>query len=911
MNSTRLLRFLFCLALGFFSSAVFAQTNFGKTASGEYRGSTIFEILTQLENTYGVSVCTDPNKLPWYKVDCSFRQSTLHEVLKNLLPQYGLAYVPFGDTAVAVCRLTDRNAAYLLGLRERCRSGQIVLPDFLRPLQLEKTLGQAPATAKDVLVTGFLLDADSKEGIAGAVILVDGKPGGASTNALGRFALRVPAGRSNWVVNYLGYRETQLQLEAWADGEIELPLQSSPLGLHEVQIEGGAANKTANVQTAVEALPIATIKELPTFLGEADVVKGLFTLAGVSSAGEGSTGFNVRGGNVDQNLTLQDDAPLFNTAHVLGFFSVYNPDLVRSVTLYKGHVPARFGGRLSSVLDVQLRDGDFSKVHGNVGVGIAAGKLMLEGPIVPKKLSILAGVRRSWSDWMLRWAPLPQALSSSIWFFDGLAKVSGRFGEKVNFSVSGYQTRDFLRIGKQYGYEWSNRLLDMSLRHPIGNNIVSVWQGNIGRYRANYFIPEGLDNSDLENGLNYRNLSWRMIWVPLDGHEVSAGVQWNRVSAQPESRRPRNDQSTVTPKEARKDQGEELAIFLDDDIHLSERWHFSLGARAVAYRHFGPKTVYRYADGEIPSAENLLDSTVYSAGQTVKKYLGLEPRLSLSFRLHPEASIKFSYNRMRQYVHLISNLSSPTPVDVWQVSNTYIRPQTGDQLDLGFTREWRRKTWEFAGDLFFRRSQDVPVFRNLPELLLNDHLETELLEGEGLGYGAEASFRRLKGKWTGWLTYTYTRALLRVPNPPGGETVNAGAYFPSDFDQPHQVNCYLKFNLTPAVSLGANYAYRSGRPVTAPNRVYSVGGVVVPDYSERNNARIPDYRRFDLALNIDQNKSRLSGAKVSFNFSIYNVFGRKNPFSVFFEKQQGTYPKAYSLSLAGAAIPAANLFVTF
>ncbi|MFN4254444.1 MAG: TonB-dependent receptor domain-containing protein [Saprospiraceae bacterium] len=907
---------LSCLAtLGLFmilSGKALAQSNFEKAISAKFEGQTIFEILTELEKQYAVSICTEPEKLPWYKLDYSFRERTLHESLRGILPKHGLAYVPFGDTLVVVCRSIDLNADYLRGLKTRCLAGQIKLPEFLRPLELETTLGQPPAASNSLKINGLLFDSDTKEGIAGAVILQNGKPAGPPTNGLGQFEIKLPAGPTELSVQYLGYRETRLKLTAWANGSVEIPLETSPLGLQEVLIEGNkAARKSENVQTAVEALPVSTVKELPSFLGEADVIKSLNTLPGVSSAGDGASGFNVRGGNIDQNLTMQDDAPLFNTSHVLGFFSVYNPDLVRSVTLYKGHVPARYGGRLSSVLDVQLRDGDFSKFHGNVGVGLATAKGMLEGPLVRKKVSFMAGFRRSYSDWMLKAAPIAEGKKSSAWFFDGLAKVSGRLGERVNFALTGYQTSDYFRYGQVFGYSWSNRLLNLSVRHPLGQKIVSVWQGNIGRYSGGYFSPQGLGGFDLENGLDYRNLGWRANWVPGSRHEATFGVQWNQIRARPESLRPAGEQSAVQPQTVAKDNGEEYAVFAEDEWRLAPRWKMSGGLRGVYFRHFGEKTVWRYRDGLPQTAENRLDSTYFGAGETVKSYAGLEPRLSVSWNFAERKSLKFSYNRMRQYIHLISNLASPTPVDVWQVSNTHIRPQTGDQWDVGYTTEWADRMWELAADIFYKQTDGVPVFKNLPNLLLNGHLETELLPGKGTAYGSEVAIKKRTGVLTGWLTYTYARSWVKVETPFAAEAINKGQRFASDYDQPHQINLYFKNSFTPSASIAFNYVMRTGRPVSAPQRVYTVGGVVAPDFALRNNARIPNYHRVDVSLNFDENKSRLSGAKTTFSLSIYNVFARKNPFSVFFEKKPDSYPKAYSLALVGSAIPAANLTITF
>lgn len=904
----------FMLFIAVMPFASHAQSRMNTSATGTYKDKNIYEILTGLEATYNVRFCSDPELLPWYKLDYSFRNKTLHEVLKSLLAKHTLTYVPFNDSLVAVCRLQDLNGAYLRGLKDRFINGTIELPEFLKPVERTITIGEAPlsktADAK-VRISGQINDDDTGESIAGANIMLNGSRVGQPTNALGQFRIDLPAGTSLLTIRYIGYRDTKLNLSAWMDGEMEIKLSPLPLGLGEVLIEGNrASNKTQNVQTAVEALAISTVKELPKLLGEADVVRSLSTLAGVSNVSDGATGFNVRGGNVDQNLTLQDDAPLFNTAHVLGLFSVYNPDVVQSVTLYKGHVPAKYGGRLASVLDVKLRDGDFNKFRGNIGLSLAAARGRFEGPIIKKRVSIIAAVRRSYSDWMLQFAPLAEGKNSSAWFYDGLVKVTARLTEKSSLSVSAYQSKDYFRYAQRYGYGWGNQIFNATLRQPLGSRAVSIVQVNSGRYNANYFEPSSVNNFNLTNGVDYRNAAWRVVLIPNARNEINTGVQWNRNMARPEVLRPKQDISTIIPQDVPKDKGEEYAAFVDDEFKLGTRWKLVLGARGVVYRHFGEKTVRIYKEGAPITNENIIDSLTYGKGQTISTAGGIEPRVSISFKLDEKRSLKISYNRMRQYIHQISNLAAPTPVDVWQVSNTYIAPQTGDQYDIGYSSEWKDRKWELSSDVFYKNIQNMPIFKNLPDLLLNPNIETQLLAGEGRTYGFEISGKKNKGnRWTGWLNYTYVRTFLRTPA--GIETVNNGDWFPSDFDQPHQVNAYAKYAFNPSVTVGFNYTYRMGRPITVPNRVYSVGGIIVPDYTVRNNERIPSYRRLDFSLNADQNKSRISGAKFSFNISIYNVLGRNNPFSVYFEKLQGTYPKAYSLSVIGAAIPSIGMDVTF
>ncbi len=886
-----------------------AQNVLDKSVYLNLEQATVYDVLSALERQCGIRFCYDTAVLPWYQIKVVSDGKNLFKVLNKLLPPNGLAYAALGDNLFAVCQPQDRNSTYLKDLKQRWEAGAIEMPAFIKPLEQAAVLGMAHSSTDMYEVTGLLRDEESKEALAGVAISVGGENHKTLvTNTLGQFTVKLVAGEHLLTTYMPGYRESKMKLSLYDNGNIEILMAVKPEALQEVLIEGNrASNRFQNSLTGVEAIPMRTIKELPALLGEADVIKSLSTLAGVTSAGEGASGFNVRGGNIDQNLTLQDDAPLFNTSHVLGFFSVYNPDLIRSVTLYKGHVPAQYGGRTASVLDVKLRDGNLTKHHGQIGFGIAAGKLIMEGPLWKNKVSYMLGLRRSYSDWMLKLVPLAEGKTSSAWFFDGLSKISIRLGQNSTIAATAYGTKDYFRYGQAFGYEWNNRLVNVVAKHPIGAKIVSSWQGNYGTYKASYSVPVGINAFGLNNGLEYYNLGWRAIWVANTAHEVTGGIQWNTIKGLPEVLNPVGASSVILPANVRKDRGEDWVLFLQDEWKWSEKWRFSMGMRGVYYRNIGEKTVYTYGADQPQTVENIIDSVFYEKGNTVKTYAGLEPRLSASWRWRDQKIFKFSYNRMRQYAHLISNLVSPTPVDIWQVSNPYIAPQTADNFDIGYSTAWNDRRYELDADVFYRKTRSVPVFRNFANLLVNDHLETELLSGSMESYGAECSVKKKQGYWTGWLTYTYTRSLIRAKSPFADLTINEGNRYPSDYDQPHQVNVYAKYAWNPASSLSFNFIYRSGRPVSGPPRVYQVGGIVVPDYVARNNFRIQDYIRLDVSMNIDQNKSKISGVKRSVSIGFYNLLGRKNPYSVFFRRDANTYPKAYKLSIIGSVIPSLNI----
>lgn len=899
-------RFILAFSLLLLCRPLLSQSQMNTVLTARFEDLTLYEIFGELEQKTGIQICTEPNALPWYRLSYSFEETSLYGILKKILPENGLSFVKLDEQHIAICQPVDLNAAYLKSLHQKCLSGEIPKPEFLQPTRQQITLGSPSTVQKTVKISGSVLDAENSESIAGAQVMLMNASKSVSTNALGQFTLECPAGESELRIRFIGYREAIVDLSAWQDGQVEIPISAMPQALREVTIQGSAAlQRTRNTLPGLEALPVQQIRDMPALLGEADVIRGLQTLAGVTSAGEGSTGYNVRGGNTDQNLMLQDNSVVFNTSHVLGFFSAYNPDLVRSVNLYKGHVPAQFGGRLSSVLDVRLRDGDFQKNKGLIGAGPASARFYLEGPLWKNKISYLIGARRSYSDWMLKYSFVSEGAGSSAWFFDGLTKISVKFSDQVQGSVSVFGTNDFFRFGNSFGYQWNNRVINSSLRHPIGEKMAATWQASFSRYEAGYFTPEGFTGFELNTGLEHQNALYKITWAPDHRHECVGGVQWNRFSGLPEQLSPKGNASLVLPRTVPKDRGEDWAAFLQDEWKISKNLTVSMGLRGVLYRNLGEKTVYTYRENAPILAENRVDSTFYKKNETVQWRNGLEPRLSLNYRLTDQQALKISYNRLRQYIHLLSNLTAPTPTDIWQVSTPNIAPQTGDNLNLGYVFE--NKQIELSTDAFYKWSRNVPVFKNLPQLLLNAQMETEILPGEGRIYGFETSIKKKTGDWTGWLTYTWLRTWIRTSNATIGEQINNGDFYPSDYDQPHQVNIFAKYAFNPAANFSVNGVYRTGRPVSGPQNTYTIGGIAVPDFGERNNLRIPDYIRVDLAINVDQNRSKISGVKPSLSLVLYNVLGRDNPFSVFFRREADTYPKAYKLSVIGATIPAINL----
>jgi TonB dependent receptor/CarboxypepD_reg-like domain/TonB-dependent Receptor Plug Domain len=901
--------FLFALA---FSTLAFGQINIQKRVTRNFDNVTLLEVLQGISESSATKFYFDPYILPYYKISYRFNDRTLYDILTNILPTHGLTYA-LAREGIVILQATNINRAYIEDIIKRTNEGKLQLPDTFRPIEMDVKIGESTAKSpKEIEISGLIIEEQSKEPAIGATIQVENSKGkGVATNALGNYKLKIPSGLNILTIKYLGFKIVTVKLEAYKNGTLDIALQAQELALQEFVVQGNAAaNKVTNTGAGLEALSVQLVKELPSFVGQADIIKSLTLLPGVSTAGEAASGINVRGGSIDQNLTLQDDVPLFNTSHVLGFFSNYNPDVVKNITLYKGFIPAQYGGRSSAVLDVQLKDGNFQKFTGSAGVGMTTSNFMLDGPIVKDKTSIVIGARASYSDWLLKLAKLPEAQQSSAYFYDGVIKLTHRFSDKVQLNGYYYRSYDYFRFAKQFGYAWATNLGNLSLKQTISKNFNATYTLSAGDYASNYFAFSGFNAFNLGNGIRYYIGKSNFLWIPNEKHEIKAGFSGEVRNILPDVLNP-IDKSILKPRIAQKDKGIEWAAYVQDDYKLTDKFSVAVGLRYSLYQVLGAKTEYKYRDGLPITKENVIDSTIYGASQTIKTYGGLEPRVSLSYQVADNQSLKISYNRTRQYIHLISNTTAATPSDIWQAVNTYIPPQVADSYSAGWFGDFDNKKWETALEAYYKNTNDIVLYKDFPELLVNSHIETELLHGKSYSYGAESSVRKQTGKLTGLLSYTYARVFQKAISSFEGETINGNQWYRADFDQPHQINMYAKWAITPAKALLVNFVYRTGRPLSAPANSFEQSGVVIPNFKERNNYRVPDYERLDISYTFDRGKSKLRGLKWSMSASLYNVLGRQNAFSVYFKRDASLVVRAYKLAAIGTAIPGLNFNVSF
>lgn len=713
----------------------------------------------------------------------------------------------------------------------------------------------------------------------------------ATSNQDGFYVLTLSKGLHTIRVRALGYapRVDTLAMEGSASRDFRLA--ALPFELEEVRVSGSRDSSDVDPgspEMSTARLDLKTVRFVPVVLGEVDPIRTLTLLPGVTTVSDFSTGFSVRGGTTDQNLILLDESTIYNPAHVFGFFSVFNGDAIDDVKLYKGAIPARYGGRLSSVLDVRQREGNAKQFEGNGTVGLLSSRLSVEGPLPNQVGSYLVAGRRTYADLFLKLSSDPDLNQNVAYFYDLNAKGNLRLGSSGTLMASGYFGRDRFKVADQFAASWGNVAGTLRWNQAFGNRLFS---------KAVFAV------SDYDYGLEFlgfgRDLRWTSRIGSADfklnetyhignGNLLEFGGELTSFDLKPGSIRPVGN-SPVLPIDLQQRFGVAPALHLSHEIELGPKVSLRYGARLAGFWRTGRATIYRYA-GAGPLVYDpalgryqrgtVIDSTVYRDGESIASFSGLEPRASIRVGLSRTASLKASYTRTRQYLHLVSNTNSPTPVDIWEPVGPYLKPQVADQMALGYASTWGGEAYEFSVEGYYKRLRNVTDFIDGADLGLNDRLETEMLQGDGRAYGLEFYARKRTGDLTGWLSYTLSRSERRLrgltADDPG---INGGRYYPSPFDKTHDVSAVGFLPLNRKWTLGGTFVLATGLPVTYPESRYQYNGLVVVEYGPRNASRLPTYHRLDLTF------TRTSGSK-QWQFGLYNLYNRFNAQSISFRQAE-------------------------
>jgi len=774
------------------------------------------------------------------------------------------------------------------------------------------------AQGQNNTLSGYIRDASNGETLIGCTVFVQGQTQGTYSNEYGFYSLSLEPGQYTITISYVGYTSQSVAVDlTQGNQKQDIELVEEGTQLDEVVITATEEDRNvSDLQMSVEQLDMNTIQKLPTLLGETDVIRSIILLPGVSTVGEGAAGFNVRGGSIDQNLVVLDEAPVYNSSHLFGFFSVFNPDAVKGVKLYKGGIPARFGGRLSSILDVRMSEGNNKGFEMNGGIGTIFSRLSVEAPIVKDKASFLLAGRRSYIDILA--APfLPEDLGDTkLNFYDVTLKTNFRAGEKDQFFLSGYLGRDVFQFGAQAGFNWGNGTTTLRWNHLFNERLFS----NFTAYYSNYdyelaFGDDQEDTFDWNARIINVGIKPELSYYVNPNNVIRFGGQSIFYEFQPANAVAINAGENIDFSVAEQF-ALESALFLEQELKVGQRLKLNYGIRLSHFAYLGGRNVYSFGAPFQPGGQRpLTDVQFAESGTVVEDWLNPEPRFAAQYQLNPTSSLKLSYNRTVQYIHLLSNTAASVPLDIWTPSTNNIDPQKADQVALGYFRNFKDNIYELSAETYYKQFYDLIDFVDGADLILNELVEGQVLAGEGRAYGLELSLKKNKGRFNGWINYALARTERLV------EGINNDGWYPSRFDQTHNFNITAFYEVSKRATLSATFTYNTGTPISLPSSGYYQQGLFVPnnDGNARNNFRLPDYHRLDLSLTLnrdpDKPQKRWEGEWV---FGVYNLYGRRNAFSIYGSQPSErmapgslTNAEAVRFSVVGSIVPSISYNFTF
>ncbi|BDD05254.1 TonB-dependent receptor [Aureibacter tunicatorum] len=742
-------------------------------------------------------------------------------------------------------------------------------------------------------LSGILSDQANGEPLIGATVYFDSTTIGATTDVNGKFKIFAPKGKYKLIVNYIGYESFEQEVSLTGNQTLNVAMKSDIKKLKAVVVtdEGFKAVDIKTPQMGVSKIPSKKIKEIPAVLGEVDIIKSIQLLPGVTNGGEGDGSFNVRGGAGDQNLVLLDDATIFNTSHLFGFFSVFNADAVSSIELFKGAAPASYGGRASSVLNVNHKSGE-DRVAVNGGIGILSSRLAVDGPMLSDKGSFMLAGRASYANLFLRAANF----GSYAGFYDLNARFTYKINEKNNLFLSGYYGDDNMEIENAFKNVYGNLTGTLTWKHSFNDDLYSDLTFAYSRYRYNFQIfGQGVDW--LAGVKNYK-LSYDFGWLMNDKVTVDYGVSSIYHDFTPGDITPMNSESQINEMKINHKYALENGVFVNVVHELTDKISLQYGLRYSNFLRFGEETIGEYENG-LPvtynkelgiyeSAEPMSEKT-YSSGEMISSHGNFEPRLGISYQLNSTTSIKAGYNRMVQYLHLISNTTSVTPIDVWAPSGKYVEPQLADQYAIGFFKNFKDEKYSMELEAYYKTVDNRVDYIDGADLIGQERIETQILAGHSRAYGLEMLLKKNQGTLTGWIAYTLSKSEQQtLGGEAGGPGINNGNWYSTNYDRTHDLSVTASYKLSDKWSFGANFAFQTGRPVTYPDGQFYYNGQSIPTYSDRNANRLPFYHRMDVSATLrPQNKKdrKWSGEWV---FSIYNLYNRQNAASISFGPNEST-----------------------
>ena len=925
----RRIYFLMVVLFSLFCEGLSAQEKTDTLVTGDFKEMKIEQFVRELETQTGFHFYYITNQFDSVQINLAVREQPLRKVLelafantsfhfsidqrknvflikdKTITPELP---VGFFDKAKSKSDTIINNAADI----DLTADTKVVSASMENKVYVIGIKGNETKTG-NATIAGYVRDDKTREPLPGVSIFLEENTGtGVITDQFGYFSFTLPQGRHTLNIQSRGKKDAVRHVLLYSDGKMDIYLHDQIIALKEVVVSAKKTSNVRSVQLGVDKLNISTIKQVPTVFGEADILRVILALPGVKSVGEASTGFNVRGGSTDQNLILFSGATIYNPSHFFGFFSAFNPDVVKDVELYKSSIPAKYGGRLSSVLDITSREGNKKNFAGSAGIGPVTSRLNIEGPFSKRdsSSSFVIGGRATYADWLLKLLP-HQYDKSQASFYDVSLHTTHDLNKKNSLYFTAYMSKDHFNLNNDTAYEYSNKNINVQWKHTFNNKLNNLTGVGYDYYQYNINSDANKINAyDLQFDINQASLRSDFNYYLNTKHTIEFGINSIYYKLHPGSYTPVGSESLVKPDIVPAEQGLESALYLGDRFNVTPDFSINYAIRYSMFQYLGPHSVSTYAEGVPRDESSRLETKEYKKGDIIKNYSGPEFRLALRYALSPDFSIKAGVNSLQQYIHMLSNTTAIAPTDIWKLSDPNIKPQQGEQVSLGFYKNFKSNTIETSVEVYYKRMTHYLDYKSGAVLVLNHNIETDVINTRGKAYGVELLIKKIAGKLNGWIGYTYSRTFLKVDDPIAGENINNGQYYPSNYDKPHDLSVVGNIRLSHRFSVSSNIVYSTGRPITLPFGMYYYAGAQRVLYSDRNAYRIPDNFRIDLSMNIDGNAKVHQRTHNSWTVGVYNLTGRKNPYSVYFISENGVI-KGYKLSIFGSIIPFVNFNIRF
>lgn len=756
-----------------------------------------------------------------------------------------------------------------------------------------------------VTLSGSVVDSNNNETVIGVLVEISELKISTFTNEYGFFSLTVPKGSYNLQVSTIGYETKIIEISLQENSKLAIEIKANAKELDAVIINKNPYRTSiSKPEMSVNKIAISTIKKMPAVLGEIDILRSITTLPGVTNAGEGQSGFNVRGGAADQNLILLDEATVYNSSHLFGFFSVFNADAIKDLKLYKGGIPSRFGGRVASVLDIYQKEGNSKAFNLSGGIGLISSRIMAEGPLVKEKGSFLVAGRSSYAHLFLKLTNN----KNSAYFYDLNTKLSYKLNENNNLYLSGYFGRDVFSLNNSFVNTYGNTVFNLRWNHLFSDQLFS----NFSMIYSDYYYGLTLDfvGFNWDSGIKNYNLKYDFKHYLNDKTKLFYGANAIYYDFNPGKIEPTNSTSGINPDQLDKKYAFEPALYLDVEQQLSDKFSINYGLRYSLFYRLGNQEINTYANNQavVFNAEQQIyekatptGTVAYGKNETIAKFNNLEPRLAVAYLINDQQSVKISYNRMTQYLHLISNTQSPTPLDVWAPSDNFLKPQILDQIAVGYFSELKDGKYSLEIESFYKKIKNRLDYIDGADLIANNAIEQVVLNGNARAYGLEVLFRKNEGKLNGWVSYTLSRSEQQTPGRTSLESgINNGAWYKTGWDKLHNLSVTGMYQFNEKWSFSSIFTLQSGQPVTYPNGQYQYQGITIPTYGLRNENRLPTYHRLDISATLIPSKNKNRNWQGEWVFGIYNLYSRKNAASISFRQNQDSgNNEAVRLSIFG------------